>query len=281
MKTPLKPYIKTLVVMCFSLLLLQCSDETKNDVLAPYKGHRALELLKVTQSFTPDIQWLGGRVASAGVNKGGTAALDSTLIWIYTADDDIIGSPVSFSVEPDSDLIQSYGGEPADSLSDGETYTFWIAEKSVFAANLDSSAIDSMNFTDTTMTTALVPRGLSGGGLDLDISLVRDETLLKDKFVLSWTPEDTLVRRIAIRASASGGFQDLIWHVVLPDSVEDSISPPVVLGETPEGANVAVAWPEGGFKEGQVHFIWMVNSNWNNTFSPGAPGYGWFRMFPL
>src|SRR5690554_3861119 len=111
-------------------LLAGCSDES--NPLAPYEGNRPLELLKVTQHFTPEIQWVGGRVAAVGVNRGPEPALDATLVWLQAASDDDIGSFVTVGQNTAADLVQSFGGTPADSLTDGEEYTFWIAQKSAF-----------------------------------------------------------------------------------------------------------------------------------------------------
>src|SRR5690606_12420318 len=144
-----------------------CSEDTYP--LAPYEGGRPLDLLKVTQSFTPEIQWVGGRVAAVGVNRGTRAALDSTLVWLRVApgNENSIGSFVTVGQESASDLVLSYGGTPQDRLTDGETYTFWIAEASAVGVGLDSLRIDPAAFADTTLTMALLLRGQQGGSAAL------------------------------------------------------------------------------------------------------------------
>lgn len=264
------------IVMAFS-----CSGDS-SDVLAPYKGSRPLILLKVTQSFTPQIQWVGGRVAAVGVNEGPEAALDSTLVWLMTEEDNSIGSSVTVGENTDSEKVQQYGGTPVDSLSDGIEYTFWLAEKESFAAELDTSILNEFNFVDTTFTMQLVLRGQSGGDRELGVTIriIGEETLLDDKFVIEWTPDNVAFRRLAIREGTFGAFTDLIWHVVTPDSLPDNILPPVIIGEVPSGTDEAIPWPESGFKRNTVHFLWMVTGDWTvNEFRPTAKGYAWFRIF--
>lgn len=266
-------------------ILLQCSEES-NDTLAPYKGQRNLKILKVTLNYTPDIQWLGGRVAAVGVNLGSRAALDSTLVWLMTAEDNSISSYVTVGEHTDVDKIVSYGGTPVDSLQDETQYTFWIAEKSAFDAQLDSTALNPDNFSDSTFVLRFILKGQMGGEKDPQGNLVvrmrvfREESLLEDKYIIDWTPRTIPFRRIAIRVSSFGGFTDLIWHIVTPDSLPDNIYPPVVIGSNVPGTDTAISWPETGFERNTVYFVWMVNSKWTvNDFRPSAPGYAWFRIF--
>lgn len=271
-------------------LLAGCSDES--NPLAPYEGNRPLELLKVTQHFTPEIQWVGGRVAAVGVNRGPEPALDATLVWLQAASDDDIGSFVTVGQNTAADLVQSFGGTPADSLTDGEEYTFWIAQKSAFDVALDSTLRDPAAFADTTVTMNLVLRGNSRGDRDLGVEyrVVREERLTESRFVVTWTPEVPF-RRIAIRVAPTGGFTDLIWHVLIPDDEEGEILPPVVIGETPPGAVEAVPFqgfvvddvinPPGDSTDvaAPVHTLWAVTEDWNGTFTPTATGYTFFQMF--
>lgn len=254
-----------------------CSDEA--NPLAPYEGARPLELLRVTQSFTPEVQWVGGRVAAVGVNRGPTAGFDSSLVWMLTAPGDDIGSFVTVGQGGDGDLVRSFGGTPVDSLTDGEEYTFWIAERSAFDAALDPARRDHGSFADTTLTMALVLRGRSGGDSDLgvDFRIVRDERLSGSRFLLTWTPEVPF-RRLAIRRGPTGGFTDLIWHVLVPEGEEGAILPPVVLGDAPPGTDEAVAFPAEGFTP-TVHTLWAVTEDWGGSFGMTSPGYAFFQIF--
>ena len=272
---PLRRLLLVMMVLAGAVAFSSCDDSS--DVLAPYEGARPLDLLRVTQSYTPDVQWVGGRVAAVGVNRGQHAALDSTLVWLRARDENEIGSHVTVGSETSADLIRGFGGVPVDSLADGETYTFWLAERSAFAAALDSAQVDSFSFADTTMTMALVLRGRTGGDRDLDVEaeISRQETLLETRYVLSWTPENVTFRQVAIRDGRTGGFTDLIWHVVVPDDAAQGISSPVVIGEAPEFATEPV--PFVGFGP-STYTLFMVTENWDGDFGLRAEGYVFYQI---
>ena len=279
--------IKILALCATGALLLHCSDGD-DAPLAPYQGSRPLQILRVTKNMTPDIQWLGGRVAAIGVNRGPRAALDSSLIWLRTAPENSIGSWISYGQETDAARIAQYGGTPRPALSDSAQYTFWLAEKSALAANLDSAAIDGYTFQDTTFVMSILLRGKNGGeknskGVEIvTITITRTETMLQDRYILTWTPADLPFRQIAVRKNSLGGFKDLIWHVVTPDSLPDNIYPPVTIGVAPPGTEEAIAWPATGFEKNKVQILWMSNSKWRaDNFSPSASGYAWLRIYPF
>lgn len=269
------------------LLFTACGDN-HDDVLAPYNGSRALIFLRVTKSMTPDIQWLGGRVAAVGVNKGKKAALDQTLIYLRTADANTIASWVSYGEQSNDALILQYGGTPSKTLADSTEYTFWLAEKNAFDASLDSSLCTDFNFMDTTFVMSNKLVGKVGGEKNaqgkelLNMTIIRNESMLDDVYTLYWTPENIAFRQIAVRINSLGGFKDLIWHVVTPDSLPDNIFPPVTIGTAPAGTEEAVPWPATAFEKNKVQILWMSNSKWTvNNFSPSAAGYAWFRIYPF
>lgn len=262
------------VLFLIAMTLTRCGTEP--NPLAPYEGARPLQFLKVTQSFTPQLQWVGGRVAAVGVNRGTTAALDSTLVWMTAAEGNTIGSFVSVGEGGDGNLVAQYGGTLLDSLEDGGTYTFWMAEEDVLDAALDTNSFDGFNYADTTLTLDLLLNGRSLGGTDLTIVLSREETLSETRYIAQWTPADVPVRQIGITQGRIGGFTDLAWHVVLPDSIEDGILPPVVLGEVPPGADEVVPW--AGFTP-TTYIYWMTTSDWDGTFGARSAGYAYFQIF--
>lgn len=266
-------------------LMVSCIVDP-DDGLAPYRGTRPLFIEKVTQSFTADIAWLGGRVAAVGVNRGPNAALDSTLVWIQTADDNSISSYVSVGKNTNKDFIESLGGTPYEKLEDDVEFTFWIAEKEAFDANLNPSVLNEYNFSDTTFAPQLYLRGRTGGGNNPDgsrvatISVQRDEQMSGERFIILWD-EPTKVRRVAIRQASTGGFTNLIYHIVTPDGDPDNISSPVIIGEPYPGTDEVTPWP-GGFEKDLVYIVWMATDDWNpGSFTPSAQGYSWFRLFPI
>src|SRR5690606_5365878 len=139
--------------------------------LADYEGERPLTILTVTQNFTPDIQWVGGRVAAVGVNRGSKAALDSTLVWLITDVDNNIESYVTIGPNADKNAVMQYGGTPVDSLSDDTEYTFWLAEKSALDGGLQPAALNGTNYTDTTFTTRHILSGLNRGVAGVNITI--------------------------------------------------------------------------------------------------------------
>lgn len=254
-----------------------CSDEA--EVLAPFRGDRPLTILNVTHNDKPDVQWVGGRVAAVGVNRGTRAALDETLVWMVTASGNDIGSYVTVGIDGDAGAVETVGGTVLDSLSDDTVYTFWLAEESALAVSLDSSRIEPGSFADTTMTLKYLLRGRSNGDPDLGVefTVVREQTLLSDTYTVTWTPAIPF-RRLAIRQATTGGFSDLVWHVVVPDGEPDSIVPPVVIGEVPPGTVEATEWA-GGF-EPDNYVLWAVTSAWNGEdFGFRTGGYAFFQIF--
>ncbi len=280
-----KPLEFLLVAALFSAFSLSCNNQS--NTLAPYVGARGLRMVTVTQNFTPDIQWLGGRVAAVGVNRGTRASMDSTLVWLMDAPTDSItyksSSYVTYGSVTDKSKIQSLGGTYQDSLNNEATYTFWIATTDAFNANLDSSSRTEFSFADTTLSMQLYLRGTAGGETDSQgnlattLAILHEQTLLSDKYVIEWTPATHAYRRIGINAASFGSFTNLVWHVVTPDSVPDNIVSPVVIGVPPPGTQEAVPW--SGFQKGQVYMVWMVDSTWNGSFAPSSQGYAWYRIF--
>lgn len=277
--------------------LAEAGCDNADSTLAPYEGGRALDLLEVTQRFMPEVQWVGGRVAAVGVNRGTRAALDSTLVWLRTAPDNSIGSFVTVGEGGDDALVLQYGGTPQSRLTDGETYTVWLAERSAFDADLDSTRIDPTAFVDSTLTMGLLLRGRSGGGLGVAFEIERDERLTGEQFVVRWTPSDAVFRRLAIREAPIGGFEDLIWHLLSPEAGPPLIAAPVTIGVPPAGVQEVTPFPEAGFPvddvfnpeeerddpkldfDPPVHTLWAVTDAWNQSFSPAAPGYAFFQIF--
>jgi len=279
--------LTTLSLAIIAAAFIHCGDDN-DDLLAPYTGSRPLQWLHVTKSTTPDIQWIGGRVAAAGVNRGSRAAFDSTLIWLRTSPDNQIGSYITFGSNPDLAAISRAGGNPAAYLTDSTQYTFWLADKSALTDGRPDTASNPFTFIDTSFVMNILVRGKLGGernsqGKELvDIVITRNETMLEDSYTITWTPAEVAFRQIAIRTSSLGGFTDLLWHIVTPDSLPDNIHPPVRIGIAPPGTEEAVAWPESGFIKNKVQILWMTNSKWKvNNFAPTAAGYAWLRLYPF
>lgn len=266
------------------LLMVGCSGDSV-DSLAPYEGHRPLTFLKITKSYTPEIQWLGGWVAAVGVNRGERAALDSSLVWLMTAEDNSIRSYVTVGTNTDTVTIEQFGGTPQDSLEDRTGYTFWLAEKEMFEAGLDTVFNDGYNFVVTTITLDLRVNGVtkgekSGNELVVTMTVFQNESLAENQFILGWSPDSIAFRQIAIRKGKTiPGWDNLEWHILTPDSLEDNVYPPVVLGAQIEGTDVVIPWTAGEFERNKIYTVWMSNSKWTpGNFSMDAYGLAFFTF---
>jgi hypothetical protein len=292
--TPWARFSGSIIAMLAMISMISCRGNQENP-LAAYEGDRPLSFQRVTQSYHPDIQWLGGRVAAVGVNRGSKAALDSTLVWIQTSATDMIGPVSTVGLHADAATVRKYRGIPVDSLENETKYTFWIAEKAVFDGALNSTLRTPFSFRDTSFTiNVLFTSPMQWGERDpsdpfeerplVTFSIVRDEKLTGDRFIVSWTPDTVAFRRIGIRKGSYPAFTDLVWHVFLPDSVPDKIRPPICVPTPPSGAGVAVDWPSEGFEKGTVYFLWMVRTGWKSMppdWGSFAKGYSGMTFKPI
>ncbi len=145
-------------ISCLSMCMLSCNEE--NGALAPYIGPPAMSSLAVEEgTYRPKIAWVGGYVAAVGVNHDTLAALDSTLNWLIQSAGDDIGFPLLFNVPPSGtqDVTDQYGGHHVDSLSEDQTYTFWVMKKAGWdqVKNLNGKLL----LPDSTLTGPVAIRG--------------------------------------------------------------------------------------------------------------------------
>lgn len=265
-----------LIIILVATFSIGCDSDS--ELLAPYDGQRPLTILKITQSFSPDIQWVGGRIAAAGINRGSKAALDNTLIWIQTAETDTISSYITVGLNTAENEIQQFGGVPLDSLPTKTTLTFWLAKKTSFDAGLDPARSDEFTLLDTTF----VFNYLIGGAMrsqDVDSLLVyRDQKLLSDKFYVDWRPRDVNVRQIALSPGSNPGWIDLLWHVRLTNNSEPGLTPMVLATIPPARAEVVVPWGPLDTIAPVVHTMWMTLDNWNSSFMINSRGLAFLQF---
>lgn len=276
---PFPEALLAVTLACCIGALPGCDDAT--GPLAEYRGARALDFLQVTQHYRPDIQWVGGRVAVVGVNRGPEAALDETLVWLLTAEGDDISSFVRLgAAESDPDAVAAFGGTPVDSLEDGVDYTFWLAERSVFEAGLVDDS--GLGFADSTVTIRYVLLGRSGGDRALDVSfrVIREQTLVDEQYYIDWTPASVGFRRLAIREGTTGGWDRLKWHLIVPEGSGLEIRSPLHVGEAPDGISQAAEWPEEGFGKEIQNTVWAATGDWTDgDFGFRSTGYAFFQVF--
>lgn len=279
--------IKALIAIV--TLMLVCCVEDTDSTLAPYQGYRELEIIYIMHSPEPDIQWLGGRVAAVGVNQGDKAALDSTLIWLMTAEDNAIDSYVTYGTDADTDKIQQCEGEFIDSLSHKVQYTFWLAEKDAYDANLASAYLDEHTFVDTTFELSYILSGrLKSGYTNIEeIRIEQNETILTNTFTVSWLPADKPFREIGILKRSLPSNENLSWHIrTSPDSLEDNIFPPIIIGEQIPGTIEIVPWESSGFLPdednlvvGATHVIWLVDDRCSCNYTKDDVGLAYMIIY--
>lgn len=265
------------------LALAGCSKDTP-DVLAPYGAQRSIFITTITQNARPDMQWLGGRAMAVGANRGAKAALDSTLVWLQTGAGNSVSSYVTFGKNNDAALLSSFGATAADSLDPDAVYTFWVAAQSAFLAKLDSasSSVNLQTYSDTSVTADFMVRGQCGGegGLSAPVyrmSIRREQTVLGDRFTITWTPSTAAFRNLGVTANSTGSWDNPLWLVSNSGTI-DRILPPVVVGIPPAGTTEATPYVEGSIVPGQTYTIWMTNRNWVGTFNLNSKGYAFFRF---
>lgn len=264
------------VAMAMLGLVSLASCDGVSDALAPYEGHRPFELIKITQSYAPDIQWVGGRVAAVGVNRGDRAALDSTLLWVRTAPGDDIDSYVTVGQETDEDFIRQRGGTPLDSLPADAELTFWFATQEALDAGLDTTRLDAHDFLDTTFTFNYELRGRLRTQENVTVRVFRDQKLLSDRLLILWEPASFAFDQVALRRSSQPGFEDLVWHV--QKGTSSALVAPLFTNDLPSGAEVLVEWPAEGL-EPTTYTLWMTAPNWDRTFGIRANGLAYITFF--
>ncbi len=113
-----------------------CTKES-SDVLAPYTaGGRNLSKMTIEDSvFVPRITWLGGYVSVFGVNRGTSARLDSSLVWLIYKSGNAIPYPVQLNALPAGaqDLTTTYGGHTLSALTEDVEYTYWVLKEDAWA----------------------------------------------------------------------------------------------------------------------------------------------------
>lgn len=271
-----------LITIMVFIIFTGCKNNS-DMILAPYGDFRPLSITTVTHGFNPDIDWLGGRVAAVGINRGMNPGLDSTLVWLRTASADTIGAYATMGIETDYSGISSFNGTAVDSLEHGTTYTFWIATLQSFEHNLDSAYSDEHNFASRVMKLNLKLNGRVGGqkGLINDISIIRDQNITSERIHVSWEPKDEGFNQVVLRYGTDGGYTNRLYHIVTADTT-NSILPPITLGDEEENIRVIQEWEPFSLIKGKLYFFWMSKTSWREeNFSSKAFGYAYYLMYKI
>lgn len=299
-----------LTILLFIVFLAGC--EKSNEGLAPYEGERNMSNIQVQQgSYRPKITWVGGYASVLGVNRGTSAALDSSLIWLVHINGNNIHYPVTFATLPEGseDITTQYGGTKLDSLDEDFTYTYWVVKEDVWnqlsqqqgkVIKVDSS-ITSVTVDGDTLRLPISSSVKKTQAIDvyINISNVLTYGRLADLFVtptnktnnpiITWHIKEAGVTDSSISCIGlveGQNYQDFYarWAVWSQETVggqsvygkKNIISSPVIIGQAFPETRVFTEYTLGGLERGKDYLVWIANSNWNQTSrSRSTSGYAW------
>lgn len=302
----------------FFLLLIfggwGCSDEDNS--LAPYAGSPSMSNIIVQSgSFKPAVTWVGGYVSVFAVNKGSRAALDSTLIWLVHTNGNNIHYPVHFGVLPEGaeDMTSQFGGSVEDSLSEDNTYTYWVLKEDVW--NQISSQKGKVIEVDSSQSASLVQ--VKGDTLKINnygcvketqnldvyinienvstfgrLGIISVKIMNSSNPIISWEitqdgVTDTLLSAIGIVEGGQYDATKLVWEIF---SEEDSagvkiygkknlIKSPITAGEEFPGTRVFAEYPASGLERDKTYYLWIANKEWDGeTRLRFALGYAYITF---
>lgn len=307
--------IKISILLIFLLLsFFGCSKDDNS--LAPYVGSPAMsDIVVQSGSFKPAVTWIGGYVSVFAVNRGNKAALDSTLVWLIHSVGNNIHYPVTFGVLPEGaeDLTAQFGGSTVDSLSEDNTYTYWVLKEDVWnqissqkgkVIEIDSSQSGSLvQIIDDTLKVNNFSCVKETQNLDVYINIdnistfgrlgiISIEIMNSNNPVISWEitqdgVTDSLISAIGISEGGQYDATKLIWEVF---SEEDSagvkiygkknlIKSPVTAGESFTGTHVFAEYPAAGLERNKTYYLWIANKDWDGaTRLRFASGYAYLTF---
>lgn len=281
-----------------ALLILSCTDS--EGPLAPYvAGGNPLSKITVEpESFRPQITWVGGYVSVFGINRGTSAVLDSTLLWLVYASGDNLHFPTKFGVTPTGaqNLTASYGGSIPDSLYEDSTYTIWIMKEdawSTVTANAGKVIVEDTSLassaaagTDTVRVSTFSHNQLTDT-IDVFINLTEVRSLGGLAIVVArasnvdnhprvtWTMRtvgaDSLVAALGTVAATQYDVNSLVWEVLSVDSSGGSpayrsknvMGSPLVMGQSFPETVVFTPYPAAGLERGKQYLFWIANKDWD------------------
>lgn len=274
-----------------------------SSTLAPYSGTPAMSGIQIQSgSYSPKVTWLGGYVSVFAVNRGTNAALDTSLVWLVYASGDGIHYPVQFNKLPvgTQDLTTQYGGKKIDSLSEDNTYTFWVMKQSVwsqlssqsnkifnvdtlsktpaFTINGDTVKISSMNYFQETLPVNLYININEVHTFGQLATLNVTETNVNNNPILTWSiiqsgVPDSMIAAVGIVEGQEYDPNNTVWEVwSVQDSAgtpiygkNDLISSPIFMGENFPGTQVFAAYPANGLQRGHYYYVWIADKTWDGT----------------
>ncbi|MBP1649674.1 MAG: hypothetical protein H6Q30_3119 [Bacteroidetes bacterium] len=296
------PVIRTLFgVLLLGGTFISCTDEEAP--LAPYApGQMSLTQINVEDSvYVPRISWGGGYVSGLGVNRGGSARLDTSLAWLIHRAGNAIPYQQRFGQLPSGaeDLTTTFGGRPTTILNEDQLYTFWVAREDVWgtiSANpgklllLDTALAtpsrvsgDSIFLSQQSFNVEICPIDLYIGIKNLRpvgrlgvIEVIQTDTsnapILRWRITQTGTPPpDTLLANIGIAGGDHYEVSTVVWEVLAVDTssgqrvywTRDVIVPPLIAGQEVPGTDVFTAFPATGLQRNLAYYVWIANMAWD------------------
>lgn len=306
---------KTFIIisLIFFALIIEffsgCSKEDSS--LAPYAGSPQLSKITVEQGvFKPKMTWVGGKISAIAVNRGTKAALDSSLVWMVYLQGDQLDYPIKFGQLPSGakDVTQEFGGHKADSLSEDQTFTFWVIKDNVWSQISTSKGkylkVDpllnqgSVKLIKDTLFISQSSLTVKTQNLDVFVNIndiwqygslatvnVTQPTKTPE-VLISWeinqeVTNDSLVSAVGVCLGESFDENYQVWAAWSEDIVNSSpvygktnrISSPVKIGNQINGTKVFYEFPAEGLTRGKYYTAWIGNKNWDQK--------GRFRYTPF
>ncbi len=307
-------YQMRIIFLCAPLIFSACEED--NTSIPTYAGSPGMSNIVVEQgTFTPKITWVGGYVTVIGVNSGGYAALDSTLLWLNHYSGDNIRYPIEFGSTPSGsqDLTGQYGGTKIDQLIEDSTFTYWVCRESLWKnisgeqgkiIRIDSSLTgDKFVITDDTVFVSLMSHTQMSQSIDLYVNIENlkpagrlavidvEQPTTSNNPIITWQitqsgVTDTLISAVGCVLGQQYDILRAIWEVYSVDSSgtkpeygkENILEQPITMGQKFEGTHVFVAYPAAGLQRNKDYYVWIGNKDWDGSRSRVTSNYAYITF---
>jgi hypothetical protein len=299
-KTKLKNLLTTSLIAGVILFTLNSCGNDDNS-LAPYIGSPALSMIKVEDgSFKPRITWVGGYVSVIGVNKGSSAKLDSTLVWLVQSNEDQIRFPITFGDTPvnSQNLINQFDGKPANNLIEDNSYTYWILKAAVW--NKVSQYKNKVLIADEKIpqgeikvendTVKISSYSFSSTNQNLDVYVNITEVTTFGRLarinilpptdengpIISWEiiqsgVTDSKISAIGLVKAQQYIALSSVWEMWSSEQTPEGfiygkknvISTPLHIGQNIEGTRTFIELPAEGLSRDENYYLWIANASWD------------------
>lgn len=294
--------LTVLVWVGFLTVIIGSCKNNNEEILAPYGGGiRSLASFTLQDStYNPKFTWVGGYAAALGVNRGGNAALDSTLIWLITTQGDNIQYPVKFGQLPQGaqDRTTSFGGIPITRLIEDQEYTFWLLKDDAWSQlsnqkgkmfRIDSLATSAIRLqgdtafvrstsytqvTDTVNILVNIKDFESHGKLaDITIEEIDSSNSPIVKFTITQGTDSLVAATGLVVGSGVYDVNNVVWEVLSEETVggqtvygkNNVIKSPFIVGQSFPQTHVFAAYPSAGLQRNKVYYLWIAGKDWDGT----------------